>query len=672
MNRGFVWGALCWLFAIGLIFAESDSDASSVFITQPASVTLSLSGEPVELNCAVPEDLEFAYQWYQSDSNSNESGVEIVGANSATFVTDTFTQKEIRYYYCVATLTDGERETSNVALAAYTGLPTVEINTVGGEEPTAEYVYGPKDSYGRSIKNATKVPASMRIVNSKGVVGYESGEYVKKQSGLTIKLRGNTSVDLEGKSSYKLKLQKKADLLATLLPREGDVYQDKDWILHKGTTSIDALVGFSVCEIAGVPWVPKQTFVNVIINGDYRGLYYLMESVTRNESRVDISKNGYIIERDAYWWNENVKFITLRFNQKYTFKYPDEDDITDEQLAYIENYVDTLEQHISDGNYDDYIDVESFARWHLIHDFLGTWDVTGSNVFMSKYDNTKNSKLFMLTNWDFDSNYMQDKKWSNQHDDDRSYASALFKSANRSFAEKYKSLYDSIGPKLWSSLGPGLFGLYYIAGDRIDMSRYCDSVRWSHKWSRRMLLDLAVTENWFVARESWLKNVIDRSHPIVYELKGGKFEGEYPDSVNFLSRIMMPQPVKAGYLFAGWKGEKDSVSNKAYVLYGYNVIDSVKLTARWVKDTLHLDKPLPGDSAAPHENFDIELMLIPNEMESYSLKIFNAIGKFLGRMTVDLDDMPMLPQKLKKAGYTNGIYIIQGTGLRKSLRIQVR
>ena len=673
LNRGLVWGALCWLFAVGLVFAKSDSDASSIFITQPPSVSLSLGGEPVKLHCAVPADREASYQWYQSESHSNELGEAIEGANSRTFVTDSFPKREIRFYYCVAILSNGDREASNVAVVAYTGMATVEINTIGGEEPAAEYAYGPKDTYGRAIKNATKVPASMRIVSGKGIVSYQSGDYVEKQSGLTIKLRGNTSVNLEGKSSYKIKLQKKADLLASLLPREGDIYEDKEWILHKGTTTLDAFVGFTVCEYAGVPWVPKQAFVNVIINGEYRGFFHLMEAVNRSESRVDISKSGYIIERDAYWWNESVKFITPLYNQKFTFKYPDDDDVTGDQLSYIKNYVTLLEQHISDGSYDEYLDVESFARWLLIHDFLGTWDGTGSNIFMAKYDDTENSKLYMLTNWDFDSNYMQAKKWSNQHNDERTYAPQLFKSANRAFAEKYKSLYDSLGPKLWDKLGPSWYALYYIEGTRIDLSRYCDSVRWNDDRVYRMKIDLAILENWFVARKTWMENVIENQHPVSYEMRGGHFDTEdYPDSVSFLSRIEMPQPSKEGCLFAGWTSAEDKIPNKDYILYGYNVIDSVKLIANWVRDTVHMEKPLPRDTVPPHETFEIDLVLEPNGMESYSLEVFDAIGKFLGHITVDSKDMPILPRMLKKAGYTNGIYILRGTGLRKVLRIQVR
>ena len=124
----------------------------------------------------------------------------------------------------------------------------------------------------------------------------------------------------------------------------------------------------------------------------------------------------------------------MLYNQKFTFKYPDDDDVSEEQLSYIEEYMNMLEQHMGDGSYDDYIDVKSFARWLLVHDFLGSWDAAGSNIFMSKYDTTEKTKLRMLTNWDFDSNFMQEGKWSVQHNDERIYAASMFKSFNRTFA----------------------------------------------------------------------------------------------------------------------------------------------------------------------------------------------------------------------------------------------
>ena len=609
---------------------------------QSATVSLSQKGEPVILSCDVQADTIVSYQWYRSKKNSNKFGEAIDGADSVSFVTDSFSNREVRFYYCVAKLSGAVTKRSDVIIAAYTGLPVVNINTVNGIEPTAEYVEG--ENYGYAITNAKKVAASMQIIDSEGKVVYESGGYSKKKSGLTIKLRGNTSVDLLGKSSYKIKLQKKADLLASLISRSGDAYQDQDWILLKMVKGFDAFVGFAVCDIVGVPWTPKYAFVNVVINNDYRGLYMLIECVNRNESRVNVSETGYIIERDAYWWNEKVRFITPNYNQKFTFKYPDEDDITQSQLSYIEQYVNTLEQNMRNGLYEDFVDVESFSRWLFVHDLLGSMDGAGSNIFMAKYDNTENTKLYMLTNWDFDSNYMQEGKWSNQHDDEWMYAASMFKSADRTFAETYMNLYDRYVPVLWDSLKEKWNGLESSLGEQIDLSCYCDSVRWNLEWQCSLKENYDTVKNWFVSRKEWLKNVIEKTHVISYELNGGIFKTDYPDSVSFLDNIEIPQPKKAGYTFAGWTGPFNVEPEANFVLYGYMVISDIQLNANWIMNDL--------------------------SAESYQLEVFSIKGEFLGYVNVNGVNLQSMSKVLKRAGYASGVYIIRGDRFNRVLRVR--
>ena len=665
MEKHFFSGILIWLVAIGIVFARSDSVQSPVLTTPNAIVSLSHHGEPVELTCAVPLEGDVSYQWYKNESNSNESGIAIEGENSLHFTTAPFLFKGIRFYYCVGTSSEGVSVPSKVFVVAHTGLPIVKINTLNKEEPSAEYAYATKGDYGRGITNVTKVPASMQIIDSSGHLVYESGDYEKGNSGLTIKLRGNTSVDLEGKSSYKLKLQKKADLLAPLISRSGKSFQDKDWILHKNTTTLNTVIGFSVCDIAGVPWTPKYTFVNVFVNNDYRGLYLLMESIDRSESRVDVTKDGYIIERDAYWWNEDVMFATSIYNQKYTFKYPDDDKISKDQISYINDYVNKLERHVDDGTYDEFIDVESFARWLLVHDYLGTLDVAGSNIFMSKYDATKNSKLQMLTNWDFDTNFMREGEWAVQHNDNRMYAASMFKSSNRNFAKKYKSLYSSMASNLWKTLEQKLDELDDTLGDQIVISRFCDFVRWNLHHYGPVENDIRLASKWFTSREAWLKKAIRNSHSISYALNGGQFENKKsaPDSIKFLDRIEIPQPKKQGYAFSGWTSDLDTVLQKKLVLYGYEVADDIQLTAHW-SSGVHPIKKVDEDMSLKMDDFV--------GMDSFSVEVFNALGSFLGYILVYNSDVQFILKSLKNAGYANGVYILRSKSLHMNHRVQLR
>ena len=73
------------------------------------------------------------------------------------------------------------------------GLNVLVIQTENSETPSCEYVSSPAGSMGKSITNATKVPGSLSIYSPDGDILYDSGEYEKGESGMTIKIRGNTS-----------------------------------------------------------------------------------------------------------------------------------------------------------------------------------------------------------------------------------------------------------------------------------------------------------------------------------------------------------------------------------------------------------------------------------------------------------------------------------------------
>ena len=89
-----------------------------------------------------------------------------------------------------------------------TGLPTMVVETIDHEEPTCDYVYAPAGCMGASITNATKVPGRLMIyqrLNGVDSVLYDSGEYEESASGMTIKIRGNTSA-FEAKKPYTINL----------------------------------------------------------------------------------------------------------------------------------------------------------------------------------------------------------------------------------------------------------------------------------------------------------------------------------------------------------------------------------------------------------------------------------------------------------------------------------
>ncbi len=453
---------------------------------------------------------EFSFQWYETSDGTLENAEIILGETSPSYYTGTIL-KGIHYYFCKIT---SDSEESYIPFSvAFTGLPLVEINTVDNEEPSCEYISWKEGggNYGATLKNATKVPGRLRIVLSDGLIMYDSGEYKEDESGMKIKYRGNTSA-YPAKKPYKIKLEEKDDLLKSICVsgdqnRKSNSFKDKNWILLKDATSLKTFVGLTVSDIAGISWTPEFAFVDVVMNGTYRGIYLLIESVNKSVMRANVKNDGYIIERDAYWWNTDVRVITELYNQKYTFKYPDEDDITQEQLAYIADYFSQVEKSLDNAAYEDFIDVESFSRWLLVHDILGTWDSCGSNIYISKYDSTEQSKLVMSTPWDFDSNYIMKNAWSNVHNSNRIYSALLLSSENTAFIDSYKEVWENIKDYVWPLLYVKLELLNEKSGENINISREYDSLYWETSYTT-IEHDINKASEWFKERVSWLKDAI--------------------------------------------------------------------------------------------------------------------------------------------------------------------
>lgn len=385
-------------------------------------------------------------------------------------------------------------------------LPMLEIYTVDGELPTYDPIEAPEGAFGKSITNATKVPGRM-VMTLLGDTVYDSGEYAKGVSGMTLKITGNTSAYGEIKP-YKIKLQAKADLLC----RDDSIYGDKEWRLLRDDRDLNIPVGLMVNQMMGLQWTPQYSFCNLFINDKYEGLYILCETVKRNRScRIDVEKSGYIVERDAYWWNEDVSFKSSFFNDNrygWTFKYPD-DEITEEDVDYMSRCINAAEASIDDGTYPEHIDVESFVNWLMAHDLLGTWDSGGSNLYITKRDSTRQTLLEMGCLWDFDSNRgMGLEKWSRYHISDDFYYLKLFNSANRTFAHAYTARWNEILPALQQQLNDNLDSLASSpTAAAIDRSREYHCKLYS-QYPRKVSLGVQKFKEWFEARIPWLNEHI--------------------------------------------------------------------------------------------------------------------------------------------------------------------
>lgn len=383
------------------------------------------------------------------------------------------------------------------------GLPVVIVETINSEEPTCEYLTPDEGFPGYSIRNETKVPGRVKVIEGDSTI-YDSGNYEEDISGMTIRLRGNGHAFMP-KKPYKIKLQKKADMI-----ENNDHYKDKNWVLLKDENpSINLMVGLKVNELVGLQWTPRFRYVNLLFNGDYRGVYMLCESVKRNtDCRLNVSKTGFIIEYDPYWWKEDLWFKSNMSNRRYTFKFPDSEDVTPEQLDYLVDYMTKMDYSPYDGTYEQYIDLKSFASWVLGHDILGTYDWFGSNIIMTKND-VLDSKLMMANMWDFDSIEQTPDEFSMVHTFPNGfYPYSLFHSQNIAFTKEYIARWKEISLTLFDEMEKVLndFANSDVSA-ALEKSRTHDFMRWETT-GPTVAENIESNKKWFSNRRIWLEKAI--------------------------------------------------------------------------------------------------------------------------------------------------------------------
>lgn len=317
-------------------------------------------------------------------------------------------------------------------------LPIVNIETEGRVLPSYEKAIKPDGTFGESITNNNYVRANMDMLS------LEDNRHIYNDE-INIRIRGNTSA-LGELTCYKILLGNKTDLFE----RNEDRFIDDEYLLINKGVNFNWAIGIFFSNYFGLEWQPEYQYVNLFINGDYRGCYLLIENVKNSDGRIQLSDDGVLFENNAYWWNSGGKYFRTDFQYEkmgYTIIYPKFENVIVNKLK---TYLNEFESLLFSG--DDrclnYIDIDSFARWLLVNDIIGSRDSAGTNMYLVKNDDIFSDggqKIKMVTNWDFDSFLMCDG-WSDIHTNNILYYSQLF--GYKEFNNKYISIWD----KAYSSI----------------------------------------------------------------------------------------------------------------------------------------------------------------------------------------------------------------------------
>jgi len=283
---------------------------------------------------------------------------------------------------------------NNSTFPQLTNIPTVYIQTKNRQDITS------KDIYLKGI---------VTIVS-------ENGSSIFTDS-IQIKGRGNASWSFP-KKPYRMKLYNKANLLG--MPAKA-----KDWTLinnYGDKTLMRNLLAFDLSNRLEMPYSPAGKPVDVYLNNVYKGCYQLCDQIEVGQGRVEVEKmdstdisgvdltGGYLVELDAYASTEALWFSSKRNGIPVTIKYPNDDEITGEQINYIKTQFNAMESALytnRSAGISKYIDKSTFLRQFLVGEFSGNTDTYWSTYM---YKHLGDEKFYFGPVWDFDIAYENDSR----------------------------------------------------------------------------------------------------------------------------------------------------------------------------------------------------------------------------------------------------------------------
>lgn len=428
------------------IRAEKDIIISggTVNVTQPREELESISGRVIvnggRLNITVSE----------SGFSSNKSQKLLTGdiifsepsktfSNQISVTLDTkINNAQIRY------TTDGSVPTSNSTL--YTGplnfTKTTQLRAQAfvngnpvGDMGTSIYVASQistrhdlpvliLDAYGKSKPGRNYIDAAFMLFEpgNNNEVSFTQQPAVATRAG--FRLRGQSSSNFE-KAPYRIELwdNDNNDAKYSLL----GMPEDGDWILlspYPDKSLMRNALAYELGRAKGLE-APRYRFVEVYTNFNsdvltdnaYQGVYLLVERIEINSRRLNIAKlekehssepeisGGYLLQFNMGAADPPL----IRGNGWSDLEVTEPDDLTNEQLAWITDYIQKTHNAIHSSNpsdpntgYPAYIDVDSFVDYIIHNELARQGDSYMRSTRMFK---DRGGKLTAGPLWDFDLAY---------------------------------------------------------------------------------------------------------------------------------------------------------------------------------------------------------------------------------------------------------------------------
>ncbi|MCD4732538.1 MAG: CotH kinase family protein [Bacteroidales bacterium] len=284
------------------------------------------------------------------------------------------------------------------------------------------------ETNGQTIPNEPKIEVDMGIIyNGPSQINYLTDPFNEYDGIVGIELRGSTSLYFFPKKPYAFETRDSLgnNLNVSLLGMPAE----NDWILYapySDKSLIRNVLAYKLSNDLG-QYASRSHYCELVINGNYKGIYVLLEKIKRDDNRVAIAEmdendiagdsltGGYIIKIDKVsgnytggWISQFPPYPGAWQEIFYQYHYPKEQNIEDEQKEYIQDFIFEFESLMDSENFNDpvigypsIIDLNSFIDFILINELSKNVDAYRLSTYLHKDRNSINSRLKAGPVWDF-------------------------------------------------------------------------------------------------------------------------------------------------------------------------------------------------------------------------------------------------------------------------------
>lgn len=279
---------------------------------------------------------------------------------------------------------------------------------------------------GVPVDDDPKVSALMGIINNETGLNNVTDPFNEFYGLIGIEQRGSSSGSFP-KKAYGLETRAPDSTNYNVSIFDWPI--DNDWILYapySDKSLIRNVLTYKLGNEMG-EYAPRTELVEVVLNGDYIGVYVFMERIKQNPGRVNIDKmeptdisgndltGGYIVKVDkttgggiVAWTSPYAQAAPAWGAVRYQMHDPEIEEMHPNQLDYIETYITDFETALDGPEFDDpvdgyrpYINVQSFIDFMLINEVSRNVDGYRISTFLHKERQSEGGKLNAGPLWDF-------------------------------------------------------------------------------------------------------------------------------------------------------------------------------------------------------------------------------------------------------------------------------